>query len=82
MKCQADIDFGTLSFFGDEEMKLYFLVGRVENGTRMYIGDFSQVGGLPWGTFCLFRFQNFSQGNNHFSEISILVGSDIINVFS
>ncbi len=39
MKCQVEIDFGTLSVFADAEMKLHFLVGRVKNGTRVYIGD-------------------------------------------
>ncbi len=37
----------------------------------------SQVGGLPWSTFHLSRFQNFSQGNNHFSEIGILGGKSV-----
>ncbi len=37
MKCWVEIDFGTLSFFVDAEMKLYFIVvRRVENGIRVY----------------------------------------------
>ena len=39
LKCWAEIDFGTLSVLADTETKLYFLVGRVENGIRVYIGD-------------------------------------------
>ena len=71
MKYWVEIDFGTLSVFVDAEMKSPFLVGSIENGTRVYIGDCNQVGGLPWGTFCLSRFKNFFQGNDHFSEIGI-----------
>ena len=39
MKCWVEIDFGTLSVFADAKMKLHFLVGMVENGTRVYIED-------------------------------------------
>ena len=39
MKCWAEIDFGTLSVLADAETKLHFSVGRVKNGTRVYIGD-------------------------------------------
>ena len=60
MKCWVEIDFWTLSVVADAEMKSHFLVGRVKNEIRVLLEICSQVGGLPWGTFYLSRFQNSS----------------------
>ena len=38
-KLRVEITFWTLSFFWDENEKGFFSVGRVENGTGVYIGD-------------------------------------------